>query len=73
MARVRDYGDHRPVWVVYHKGSGSVVKLSFSDPGRPTMGYAVLATNLSQRAVGLAHQLLVRNGRVVHGPSLAGV
>jgi hypothetical protein len=70
-----DFKNQRDVWVQYSKGSGVVKKVYLSDPGmeRPAPGCEIFKTRLTSWAIINTHLLVVQNGKVVHGPSLAGL
>jgi hypothetical protein len=70
--------DQIEVWVIYNKTSGSISRVSRRELSKvevpEEMGpLAVFKTTLSEWAIGHAHQLQVRKGRVVHAPSLGGI
>jgi hypothetical protein len=70
--------DQIEVWVIYNKNNGSVSRVCRCEPSKietpEAVGpLAVFKTTLSELAIGHAHQLQVRNGRIVHAPSLGGI
>lgn len=70
--------DQIEVWVIYNKNSGSISRVCRCEPAKnevpdPVGPLAVFKTTLSEWAIGRAHQLQVRYGRIVHAPSLGGI
>lgn len=72
---LNDFKSQRDVWVQYDMGSGVVKKVYLIDPGeeKPAPGCEIFRTRLTNWAITNTHHLVVQNGRVVHGPSLAGL
>lgn len=66
----------RPVWVFWRQDSGAVLQVRVQAPKDAEMpaegsGVGVIETTLSLKAIRQAHQLVVRNGRVLVRGSLA--
>jgi hypothetical protein len=70
-----DFKNQQDAWVQYNVGSGVVKKVYLTDPGeeKPAPGCEIFKTRLTSGAILNTHLLVVQNGRVVHGPSLAGI
>lgn len=71
-----DFKSQRDVWVVYHTGSGTVMNLLLQKPSTDFQiekNCEMFQTRLTDWAIMNSHHLIVRHGKVVHGPSLAGL